>query len=66
MGEATPTYMYGPKDGGLVPEVLWILDEIRLAEVTKAGLFIHKYVLNYDSKNYYYAGCSKPEGNEDE
>ena len=48
--------MYGPKDGAPVPEILWILPMIELQERTKDGIFIHKYRLNEDDDNYYYAG----------
>jgi len=61
-----PTFMYGPKDGSPVPEMLWVLDEIDLQEKTKDGTFLHRYVLNYEDKSYYYAGVFTPEENDDE
>ena len=60
-----PTFMYGPKDGAPVPEMLWALDNIELQEKTKNGRFIHHYLLNYDTKNYEYKGVTL-EGDEDE
>ena len=51
-----PTFMWGPKDGTPVPEMLWALDEIELQERSAAGILIHRYVINYDDKSYYYAG----------
>jgi len=53
---ANPTFMYGPKDGAVVPEMLWALDEIILREKHPDGNLIHKYVLNYSDKSYYYEG----------
>ena len=51
--------MYGPKDGAHVPEILWILPVVELQERTKDGIFIHRYTLNDDDNNYWYAGCFK-------
>ena len=51
-----PTFMWGPKDGTHVPEMLWALDEIELQERSADGILIHRYVINYDDKSYYYAG----------
>lgn len=62
---ANPTFMYGPKDGALVPELLWALDNVELQERTKDGTFIHHYALNYDTKNYEYRGVTL-ERDEDE
>jgi len=56
-----PTFMYGPKDGSPVPEMLWALDEIELQEKNKDATIVHLYVLNYDDKSYYYAGVYSPE-----
>ena len=51
-----PTFMWGPKDGTPVPEMLWVLDEIELQERSADGILVHRYVINYDDKSYYYAG----------
>jgi hypothetical protein len=51
-----PTFMWGPKDGAPVPEMLWALDEIELQERSSAGILIHIYRINYEDKSYYYAG----------
>ena len=51
-----PTFMWGPKDGAPVPEMLWVLDEIELQERSADGILVHRYVINYDDKSYYYAG----------
>jgi len=56
-----PTFMYGPKDGAPVPEMLWALDEIELQERSKSGTILHVYVLNYEDKSYYYKGVINPE-----
>jgi len=56
-----PTFMYGPKDGALVPDMLWALDEIELQERTDDGIVIHRYVINYEDKSYYYTGTYGPE-----
>jgi len=53
------TFMYGPKDGAPVPEILWILPVIELQEKTKDGIFIHRYALNDETNNYEYAGVIK-------
>jgi len=53
--------MYGPKDGALVPDMLWALDEIELQERTDDGIVIHRYVINYEDKSYYYTGTYGPE-----
>jgi len=57
-----PTFMWGPKDGARVPEMLWILDEIELQETSVTGIIIHKYIINYEDKSYYYAGSFDPKG----
>jgi hypothetical protein len=54
--------MWGPKDGARVPEMLWILDEIELQETSVTGIIIHKYIINYEDKSYYYAGSFDPKG----
>jgi len=52
-----PTFMYGPKDGAPVPEMLWVLDQIELVERIKGkASVIHCYELKYEDKNYYYVG----------
>jgi len=51
-----PTFMWGPKDGTRVPEMLWVLDEIELQERVPTGTIVHRYVINYEDKSYYYAG----------
>ena len=61
MAPKYPTFMYGPKDGSPVPEMLWALDEIELQEKNKDATIVHLYVLNYDDKSYYYAGVYSPE-----
>ena len=49
-----PTFMYGPKDGAPVPEMLWVLDQIELVERVKGKpSVIHCYELKYEDKNYY-------------
>ena len=40
-----PTFMYGPKDGALVPDMLWALDEIELQERTDDGIVITDMLL---------------------
>lgn len=52
-----PEFVYGPKDGALVPSMLWVLDLIELQETRKNDTLIHKYKLNKETKNYEYAGC---------
>ena len=52
-----PTFMWGPKDGTPVPEMLWALDEIELQERSRTGIIIHLYRINYEDKSYYYAGA---------
>ena len=54
-----PTFMYGPKDGALVPDMLWILDIIEMIERTTDGETIHCYEVNQQDKNYYYVGQFK-------
>ena len=61
MAPKYPTFMYGPKDGSPVPEMLWALDEIELQEKNTSGTIVHLYVLNYEDKSYYYAGVYSPE-----
>jgi len=56
-----PTFMWGPKDGAPVPEMLWALDEIELQERSNGGIIIHRYIINYDDKSYYYVGAVNPE-----
>jgi hypothetical protein len=52
-----PTFMGGPKDGGLVPDSLWVLDTIELSQRLDNGhTVIYYYELNADSKNYIYMG----------
>ena len=60
MSPSWPTFMYGPKDGAPVPEMLWALDEIELQERSKNGTMLHVYVLNYEDKSYYYKGVINP------
>jgi hypothetical protein len=54
-----PTFMYGPKDGALVPDMLWVLDMIEMIERIKDGEIIHCYEVNQEDKNYYYVGQFK-------
>jgi hypothetical protein len=56
--------MWGPKDGAPVPEMLWALDEIELQERSNGDIIIHRYVINYDDKSYYYVGSVNPEEEE--
>ena len=58
--------MYGPKDGASVPAMLWALDTIDLRETTKEGKFIHRYMINYEDKSYYYQGVFLDEGDTNE
>ena len=58
------TFMFGPKDGAKVPEILWILPVVELQERTKDGIFIHRYDLNNDDDNYYYVGVTREEQDE--
>lgn len=51
-----PEFVYGPKDGALVPSMLWVLELIELQETRKDVTLIHKYLINKDTKNYEYAG----------
>jgi len=60
-----PTFMYGPKDGAPVPAMLWALDEIELQEKNSRGIVIHKYVINYNDKSYYYKGATSEEENDE-
>ena len=67
MPAANPTFMYGPKDGAKVPDMLWVLDVITLREKDDDGtIWLHSYVLNSDNKNYYYAGVTEGGGDTDE
>lgn len=59
-----PTFMWGPKDGTPVPEMLWVLDEIELQERSSAGIVIHRYTINYEDKSYYYSGVVNTEEEE--
>lgn len=54
--EKGPEFIYGPKDGAKVPPMLWILDQIKLEERRSGAILVHKYNINMDNKNYYYAG----------
>lgn len=58
------TFMFGPKDGSRVPEILWLLPTVELQERTKDGTFIHRYVLSDEDDNYHYAGVVREEDNE--
>ena len=52
-----PTFIGGPKDGGVVPDMLWVLDNIELQQqLDDGGIVIYYYELNADSKNYIYMG----------
>jgi len=58
-----PTFMYGPKDGTPVPDVLWVLDEIEMCQHLPDGSsVIYLYELDYTTKNYIYRGQIKEEG----
>ena len=37
------------------------LDEIELQERSNGDIIIHRYVINYDDKSYYYVGSVNPE-----
>jgi hypothetical protein len=56
--------MFGPKDGAYVPEILWLLPVVELQEKTRDGIFIHRYTLNDEDNNYYYAGVIREEYDE--
>lgn len=61
-----PQFIYGPKDGGEVPHLLWVLDSIEMIEYREDGSkMIHCYELDQEDKNYYYAG-EYPTGGDDE
>jgi len=67
MPMANPTFMFGPKDGGRVPDILWALDVIHLREKDEDGkLWLHIYALDDDSKNYYYQGVAPDTGDHDD
>ena len=49
--------MGGPKDGGLVPIALWVLDEVQLVQHLDDGRnMIYYYKLDDKSKDYIYQG----------
>ena len=52
----TPTFMGGPKDGAVVPDVLWVLDVIDLTQTIGMDTYVYRYQLDYDDKQYYYKG----------
>lgn len=52
-----PTFIWGPKDGGIVPAQLWFLDEIRLPVAFKDNIVVCAlYVIDEQTKNYHYRG----------
>ena len=52
-----PVFMYGPKDGALVPPPLWALTVIELVQDMKDGTnVVYYYELDENTKNYYYRG----------
>ena len=61
--ENGPEFVYGPKDGAKVPPILWVLDVIDLQEHRPTGTIVHRYNLNYDTKNYVYVGWQKETSN---
>ena len=53
----TPTFIGGPKDGGKVPDMLWILYKVELTQQLENGHYmIYYYKVDDDSKNYIYQG----------
>ena len=48
--------MGGPKDGAVVPDVLWVLDVIDLTQKIGMDTYVYRYQLDYDDKQYYYKG----------
>lgn len=52
-----PKFIGGPKDGGLVPIALWVLDEVQLVQHLDDGRnMIYYYKLDDKSKDYIYQG----------
>jgi len=54
---ARPTFIGGPKDGALVPDIFWVLDTIEMLHTLDDGRkIVYYYELNADNKNYIYMG----------
>ena len=52
-----PTFIGGPRDGGIVPDILWALDKVEMSQRLENGqIVIYFYELDEDSKNYMYIG----------
>lgn len=52
-----PEFIGGPKDGGQVPDVLWVLDVIKMEHQLPNGKIIsYTYTLDEDTKNWIYNG----------
>lgn len=59
----TCTFIGGPKDGGDVPAVLWVLDNIEMSQLLDDGrVVIYFYELDLETKNYMYTGQRIEEG----
>lgn len=64
---ASPMFMYGPKDGSLVPMPLWVLDKVELIHHIPNGKdLVYCYELNEKDKNYYFKGQFEDQGDENE
>ena len=51
------TFMYGPKDGALVPPQLWLLAVIEMEHKLETGdTIVYYYELDEDSHDWLYRG----------
>lgn len=60
-----PKFIFGPKDGALVPMPLWVLDEITLVQKVQGGKsVVYYYELDKETKDYVYKGQEEESTND--
>ena len=60
-----PEFIGGPKDGAMVPDILWVLDVIEMEHRLSDGqVLIYTYTLDEDSKNWIFNGQIQGERHE--
>jgi hypothetical protein len=60
-----PEFVGGPKDGAMVPDILWVLDVIEMEHTLSNGkVILYTYILDEKSRNWIFNGQIQGERHE--
>jgi hypothetical protein len=60
-----PEFVGGPKDGAMVPDILWVLDVIEMEHTFSNGeVILYTYILDEKSRNWIFNGQTQGERHE--